>query len=126
MFRLIKKHPDKDHNHKVCAVAFKGSRVVSYGFNSPRTEASIAEIAGSVKGMYSHSVNNWVSYCTHAEVAAIKKANTDVDTIVVARHTKSNQIGMAKPCNICIEYIRQAGIKNIIYTNQEGKLTQEE
>lgn len=59
----------------------------------------------------------------HAEVSAIIKANAKIDTLIVARilqHT--NKTAMARPCPVCCEAIRQAGIKKVYFTNKDGEL----
>ena len=66
--------------------------------------------------------NHWKSLdnSVHAEVHAIRcalrhKEDLSDCTIYVARHCKT-KVGMAKPCPDCMQAIRKAGIKNIVYT----------
>lgn len=59
----------------------------------------------------------------HAEVSAIVKSSAKIDTLIVTRilqHT--DEIAMARPCPVCCEAIRQAGIKKVYFTNEEGEL----
>ena len=56
----------------------------------------------------------------HAEIAALVKARKEPYGILVVRITKSGLIRMARPCNICIMAIREAGIKNVYYSGNDG------
>jgi len=55
----------------------------------------------------------------HAEMAAIYLAPTHKvvgSTLVVARSRGRN----SKPCDVCMHHIKEAGIKNIIYSTPNG------
>ena len=56
----------------------------------------------------------------HAEIAALVKARKESYGILVIRITKSGLIRMARPCNICILAIKEAGIKNVYYSGNDG------
>jgi deoxycytidylate deaminase len=60
----------------------------------------------------------------HAEISALVKCKSEVDTIVVARlgGHEGNELRNAKPCPICSLAIEQAGIEHIYYTTDEGFL----
>ncbi len=59
----------------------------------------------------------------HAEIATLVKARKKVHTIIVARTMQDeNKFGLAKPCPICIEAMREAGVKKVFYTNDDGDL----
>lgn len=65
----------------------------------------------------------------HAEVAAIRAArgtNLKGCTIYVARVNNKNEIRMSKPCPDCMKAIIVAGIRRIIYTNQDASVSVEE
>lgn len=57
----------------------------------------------------------------HAEQEAIRKArdprNTTLVSIRVNNHGKQL---MARPCDACMELIREAGIRTIIYSTDNG------
>lgn len=42
--------------------------------------------------------------------------------IYVARKRHNGTIGLAKPCEYCMELIRELGIKKIFYTNNSGQI----
>jgi len=58
----------------------------------------------------------------HAEVAALIRCRSDVDTIVVARlgGHEGDELRNARPCPICTLALEQAGIKHIYYTTDNG------
>ena len=59
----------------------------------------------------------------HAEISALVKCNTTPYTIIVARIGKNESVyRLAKPCPICQEAIKQAQIKKVYYTNNNGDL----
>lgn len=60
----------------------------------------------------------------HAEISALVKCRSEVDTIVVARlggHS-GHELRNAKPCPICSLALKQAGIEHVYYTTDEGFL----
>ncbi len=61
-------------------------------------------------------------YC-HAEAYAILSLGMDncLDkSIYVIRVYRNNEIALAKPCQYCMELIKEVGIKNIYYTTHDG------
>lgn len=62
---------------------------------------------------------------THAEVSALSKARfLDIDfgksTLYVYRELANGHKAMARPCPACMRYIREMGIKHIVYTTNDG------
>ena len=62
---------------------------------------------------------------THAEVSALSKARfLDIDfgksTLYVYREIANGHKAMARPCPACMRYIREMGIKHIVYTTNDG------
>lgn len=60
----------------------------------------------------------------HAECQAITRLHREHKpySILVTRVLKNGSYGLAKPCKICIEAIKLAGIKKVLYTNEKGDL----
>jgi deoxycytidylate deaminase len=57
----------------------------------------------------------------HAEMNVLRFAQPG-DEIEVIRFKKCNdERTMARPCSLCAEEIRKAGIKSVRYTNWEGE-----
>lgn len=82
--------------------------------------------ADNVDSMYDESKTDYVSRCRHAEVDAIKKVSdtSKIDYIIIVRKTKDGTPSMAKPCKVCQQVIKEAGIENIYYSNEDGNLEQ--
>lgn len=62
---------------------------------------------------------------THAEVAAMDrvwKSELQGLTILVVRARKGGGLGMAKPCPDCMEKLVAAGIKKVVYSDDDGNL----
>jgi deoxycytidylate deaminase len=91
--------------HRHGAIVVKKGKVISYGINVRKNDPNICSFPLVESGV-------------HAEVAAIKKANTCLEgaTIYVARINKSGQPLFSKPCDRCQSAIEKAGIKKVIYT----------
>lgn len=61
----------------------------------------------------------------HAEHAVLNRAwRSDIEgcTLVVARVRKDGSLAMAKPCDLCMNRMIEAGIKKVVYSNREGKM----
>lgn len=91
--------------HRHGAVIVRKGRVISSGVNVRKNDPNICSFPLIESGI-------------HAEVAAIKKANTSLEgaTIYVARINKSGQPLFSKPCERCQAAIEKAGIKKVFYT----------
>ncbi len=103
------------YRFRVAAVIFKGKRIISVAHNEVR----------------SNSVPKWLNYydnALHAEAAAIlksKKRDLRGYSILVIRIGKKGDLILSKPCEKCQEFIEYSGIKNIYYSNAEGKIVEE-
>ncbi len=94
------------------AVIAKGNRVVSSAPNKFRNAPFIDHEHATV----------------HAEANAIKAAgNRDLRgaTIYVARKSRNGEAALARPCKNCMKTIVAAGIKEIVYTNDLGGISEE-
>ena len=104
---------------KVGAILLNKGRVVSKGVNqdtkSHPLQARLADMVGLSEKIY-----------LHAEISALIRCRSDVDTIVVARlggHS-GEELRNAKPCPICSLALKEAGIDHIYYTTDDGFLYQ--
>ena len=102
---------------RVGAVLLYKNKPVTQGVNqdtkSHPLQARLAEMVGLSEKIY-----------LHAEISALIKCKSDVDTIVVARlggHS-GDELRNAKPCPICSLALKEAGIEHIYYTTDEGFL----
>jgi len=62
----------------------------------------------------------------HAEIASLVKNRNNPESIMIVRITSTGLVRMARPCNICNLAIREVGIRNIIFTGDDGLLHLEE
>ena len=104
------------HRIHIGAVVVKKHSVISTGCNRNR----------------SHPMQNTYNYLTgmsyktksrlHAEIDAMIKAGDDTKdaTLYVFRRRKDNLLGMCKPCDACMKYAENHGIKRIVYTVDNG------
>lgn len=105
--RVASKHSDHPA-HRLGAVIVRGNKIISVGFNKNKT----------------HTKSNHAWKRLHAELSAIIKAKQDITncSIYVYRETKNGDLGMARPCESCMEAIREAGINKIFYSTPHGYL----
>lgn len=103
--------------YQIGCVCFKGKRIISYGFNQVRSTSRIPN-------KYKKFPNS-----LHAEQHAIMKIrNKEIlkgSSILVVRVNRSGEFLMAKPCENCLNTIRFFGIKEIFYSNEDGKIVRE-
>lgn len=100
--------------HKVaCACYDKRGRLLSTAWNMPQKshpiQARYAQLAGMEK-----RIN------LHAEILALIRARDDVYTIQVVRTSRAGIPKASFPCKICMGYILDTNVKEIIFHNQSG------
>lgn len=109
--RLAQKNALKSKfgQHRLGAVIVKGGRVLSTGYNQRRPSAFLKQKT------------------IHAEEHAILKllkarrlADVAGSSIYVSRFTRGGNVGMACPCQRCMDLIRSVGISRIYYTTDFG------
>ena len=100
---------------KVGALLLNKGKVIAKGVNqdtkSHPLQAQLAELVGLEEKIY-----------LHAEISALIKCKSNVDTIVVARlgGHEGDELRNAQPCPICALALEQAGIKHVYYTTDTG------
>ncbi|MDD2496224.1 MAG: hypothetical protein PHE29_13665 [Tissierellia bacterium] len=62
----------------------------------------------------------------HAEIASLVKNHSKPKSIVVVRMTCSGLVRMARPCNICNLALREAGIRDVYFSGDDGNIHYEE
>ncbi len=112
MIRIAKKQASKSvYIYRLGAVIVKGHRVLSTGHNS-----------------ITHcSVNNFKN-SRHAEMDAIIKlmktreglSSLAGSSLYVTRITQTGRTAMARPCKKCLDLALSVGVKEIIYTTDNG------
>ena len=97
--------------YHVAAILKRKGRVVKIGENTDKTHPRF-------KRQYADGT--WASHM-HAEMNVLRFAKPG-DEIEVLRFSKCNHLWtMAKPCKLCMNEMRKAGIKKVKYTNWLGK-----
>ncbi len=105
---------ESDFKYKLAAVIFKGSKIISVGYNSvKKTHPLIKLLSHRDDKLY-----------LHAEIHAILRAKEceGADLLVVRIRNDSEEFSMSKPCKMCERFIRRSGIRNVIYSDGEGNL----
>ena len=97
-----------DHNDNIIATAEN-----SYVKTHP-LQAHLAEVAGRPCREY-----------LHAEIGALVKSCTKAESIMVVRSTRSGLTRCAKPCDICMMALKEAGVKKVYYSDDMGRIEEE-
>lgn len=95
------------HTHKLGAVVVKRNRVLGMGFNVMKT----------------HPESPHDYKYIHAEFMAIHNIEQDDlkgATIYIFRQHKNGCPANSKPCESCYNYLLKKGIKEIVYSDNEG------
>lgn len=107
------------YKHRLGAVIVKSGNVVSTGYN---------RVGHRAKGIYKEELRTSI----HAERAAITKLlkpnhfhKLQGAKIYISRVTKDGSLGLAYPCKNCLQLILSCGIKEIIFTTNEGTTSRE-
>ena len=96
-------HRDKDCYYQLCALVVKKNRVLSVGYNNPKTHP-----LAKTKMKQLHAEMDAIIGCTEEQL--------DGAELIVVRARRDNKIGMAKPCKACHDFIKLMGIKRVYYT----------
>ncbi len=74
--------------------------------------------------MFQKFANGQESACCHAEASALlkvpKKCRSQVE-IYVIRFLRNGNLTCAKPCEMCQDFLKKYNVKNVYYTNWDGK-----
>ena len=96
--------------YHLAAILKRGKKVVRVGENTYKTHPKFkSTYADGTTGSH-----------MHAEMNVLRFAKPG-DTIEVIRFLKTGGMAMAKPCEHCMRFIREAGIKEVRYTNEVGE-----
>jgi tRNA(Arg) A34 adenosine deaminase TadA len=101
-----------DHRqHRVGAAVFYKGEFLAAGFNSYKTHPSTFRFPSA--------------FTRHAEIhallrAKVKKFDLTNATVVVYRETLNGELGMARPCEMCMAKAVELGIREVYYTTNEN------
>ena len=101
-----------------CVVVYKG-KVISTGFNCHKTHP--------LQRLYNkyRFPEDDKPHKVHAEIHAISPLlKQDIDwrkvVLYIYRRRKDGQLGLARPCDGCMAFIKKLGIRDIYYTTDDG------
>ena len=93
--------------HRHGAIVVKGGRVIGLGVNTFRNHAN-------------NVTNPARESSYHAEINAMGSASVKGATVYVARLTRTDRVGVSKPCFNCYTEMIERGVKRVIWTGDEG------
>ncbi len=94
---------DSDVTHQLCSLVVKKNRVLSVGYNSPKT----------------HPMSDTKMQQLHAEMHAVLKCpegDLRGADVVVARARSEGKAGLARPCEVCQGILKRCGVRRVYYT----------
>lgn len=104
-------------NKTGCVITDKKGNILSIGVNNiTKThpiQKKFAKRSGNIERQY-----------LHAEIHALIKCNGRPHTIYVARITTKELTALAKPCAVCSLAIKEAGVKKVVYTDNNGIISE--
>jgi len=106
--------------HKLgCAIVYKGN-IASVAHNSEKTHTMQMKF-----NRFRNLGGDHIICKVHAELAALSKIRyLDIDwskaIVYVYREFKNGNPAIARPCEGCMEAIRQRGIRTIVYSTDQG------
>lgn len=112
-FKLISK---PTCNFKHFAFILKRNRILSYGYNSSKTNP--------LSFKYGYRFNQ-----SHAELAAILKFPYEPEllrkcTLVNIRVNVRGELRLSKPCKFCLNLLRLFDLKHVLYSNSLNTFTE--
>ena len=112
---------NRKQQYNLIAIAFKGKKPVGIGFNSS-LKTHTAQYRSAKLMNRQVFPNGNIASLPHAEILAIDNAikkGEKFDHLVVVRLKADGSLGIAKPCEICMNKILKYKIKGITYSLDE-------
>ncbi len=104
-------HPEKRF-HVTATVVDKKYRTIAMGRNSyvktHPMQARLAKICGNSRKIY-----------LHAEIASLVRCRMKPYAMIICRVAKDGSNALARPCDICMMALKEAGVKEIWYTTND-------
>ncbi|SRR6056297_2581722 len=105
------KQSESKFRHAALCLDSRG-HIISVGTNTKKTHPMQEEYARRAKRPQKVSL--------HAELAALIKARTDVETLVVCRINKQGELRNSKPCPICMLALEEAKVGEVWFSTDKG------
>jgi deoxycytidylate deaminase len=92
--------------HRLSCIIMQGNRIISEGFNEVKTHP---------KSLAGYNMK-------HAEISAVLNSEQDLRgcTAYVYRERRDGLPGLSKPCRGCEAMLKNAGIKKVIFSSEQG------
>ena len=90
-------------------VIVKGGRVISVGVNTFLNHPNVVSNPDRESSF-------------HAEINAIRGLDVSGSTVYVARVNNRGETKLSKPCLECYKSLKEAGVKKIIWTEDNGRI----
>ena len=126
MYEVIYTDKPYKHTKTVAFLVYRG-KIVGFGVNSDKT--SPMQCLYRMRTELSE-IENFIDK-EHAEVSCLRKIGKDFDInfekaeIVIISKRCDKTFRLARPCDVCMEAIKDFGIHRIWYTNREQGFTYE-
>jgi len=92
--------------YRLGAIVLNGREITGRGFNKTKTHPKLVQ--------YGH-------YTIHAECDALLRAASG-NILIVVRLSKKGKLVCSKPCDKCMKYIKDYGIKKVYYINWDSNI----
>lgn len=100
------------HKQRVGAVIFKGSRIISTGFNDKRNSERLP-----------NQFRKYIdSLCAEKRAILNARRNLKGCSMLVVRIRKNGELALAKPCKSCQGFIDHVGIRKVYFSNNKGEI----
>ncbi len=107
---------DHERYFLAAAVVIK-NKIISFGINRMKTDPFQAKYGKNKECIYMHAeIHAIKNALRHVEVDALRKA----DLYVLRIRNEDRGRAMSKPCEGCQRAIAEFGIRNVIYTTDDG------
>lgn len=122
MAKEVSHNSDFPRFHLGAVLMYKGS-VLATGYNSCKT--SPVQKKYNREREYLTNASYAHTNCLHAEVHCLNKIKyLDIDfskaILFVYREHRNGKKALARPCPACTKMIKDLGIKNVVYTTENG------
>jgi len=118
-YALINKH-NADLRCRHFSFILDRNRIISIGFNSPKTHP--LNLKYNYVNKMKQNISNIVG--THSELnAVIRLGEEDCSglTLINTRINRNNELDYSAPCSGCRDMAEQLSFKHIYYSNSQGK-----
>ena len=110
------------HRYPIGCCIVNKNEIISVGCNMKKSHP-MQKHFNPLRFNANDSIPSNYHHFLHAEMNALIHAsnrNLSGMSIYVYRETRDHHLAMCRPCNACMEALRERGIKKIYYTTQDG------